>query len=220
MTRTPSATTVLPRGAAGAPVRAGAMPRVVRTLLIGGGVALSAACTVLPEAAPPPARMDFGPPPASAPGAPTVELRGVTAPDWLQTTEIAYRMLHQAPHERRTYARHTWLAPPTALLAERLRAKLEAEGASGGGAASGNGPGASTALRLELTRFEQVFESPGEAVAVVRLRATRFDGNGPVRRTFTSRRATAPDVQGAIEGLSAAADAVLEELLRWAAEAS
>jgi cholesterol transport system auxiliary component len=142
-----------------------------------------------------------------------LRLASVQAPVWLDTTEIHYRLLHDDPTRLRAYAQNRWIAPPAALLEQRWR---EALAKLGPNIRTGDTP--IYQLDIVVDRFEQVFDSPHSAYAVIGLRAVLMRSNriGPVvERHFTSRRACDPQVQGAINALAMLVDSTLEDVLRW-----
>ncbi|MGC8522513.1 MAG: ABC-type transport auxiliary lipoprotein family protein [Steroidobacteraceae bacterium] len=181
------------------------MTRFTRAL---GALALLAlgGCSLLPPHAQPPRYEDFGPPAiARPPAGPALRLRGVEAPAWLDTGAIDYRFLTHHPHQLRAYAQHRWIAPPSALLAQSLRERLP------GGAAR-------RVLRVRLLRFEQDFESARRARALIALRATvtELQGRWSASRQFVLSVPAAPNVTGAVAGLSAAARRASAAIVAWA----
>jgi len=156
---------------------------------------------------PAPAVFDLGRPPAAAPAQPVnVQLLDVTAPPWLAGPGLAYRLDYSEPLRRQIYRDSRWAAPPAALLAERLRQRAAASG----------GTGKPVMLRLELEEFGQVFDAPGKSRVLLRLRAWR-EGQ-PAPRVFAADLpATSADAAGAAQALARAADAVVDQLLAWAA---
>jgi cholesterol transport system auxiliary component len=155
----------------------------------------------------PPALFDLGP--ASTAPALSVELnlQDVAAPTWLAGTGIAYRLTYADAFRREIYRDSRWAAPPAALLAERLRQRA---------AAGRTAAAKAVAMRLELEEFSQSFTSPAQSSVTVRLRAWR--GDAQMRVFEVTRPAASADAAGAVRGLSAAADAVIDELLAWAAQ--
>lgn len=163
-------------------------------------------CSVLPAHAPSLGEHDFGPPPTEAPLPATLALVEVSAPAWLDSGEIHYRMADD-PTRLRAYATQRWIAPPSRLLAQRLRERL---------AVTGTRP---YALRVRLMRFEQDFAADGSTRAVIRLQAriTAADGAIVASRDFDASTPAAPDVGGAVTGLSALARQTATAVLNWAA---
>ena len=163
-------------------------------------------CSLLPPHAQPPRYEDFGPPAFErSPTGPALRLRAVDAPTWLDTGAIDYRFLTNHPHQLRAYAQHRWIAPPSALLAQSLRERLP------GGAAR-------RVLRIRLLRFEQDFETARRARALIALRATVTNPQGrwSASRAFVLSLPTAPNVNGAVAGLSAAAVRASAAVVAWA----
>jgi cholesterol transport system auxiliary component len=111
---------------------------------------------------------------------------------------------------------------PAELLRQRLadtlgqrRALLSPEGAASTGTAT---------LRLSLEEFSQLFDSPQQSRALLRLRAT-LSQTGPAgdrvlaqRSIIVQRPAPSADAPGGVRALSAATDAAAEELLDWLAQ--
>ena len=89
-----------------------------RRLVAAAALLPMAGCTLVPERPAPLARHDFGPvPPAPATIVPLpapLAIGTVVAPDWLDGTALAYRLLWDAPGRLRAYAATGWAAPPSA----------------------------------------------------------------------------------------------------------
>lgn len=155
----------------------------------------SAACSVLPERPPQPALHDFGAGAVAAPAAwSSVE---VDAPDWLQTDRLQYRLLYANPTELRAYALDRWVAPPPALLEQRLKS-----GRAGTG----------YRLRVELQAFEQVFDRPGSSHVTMRFRAETPTAD----KTFQLDQPTAsPDAAGAVTAFAQLVDRAVAVLRAW-----
>ena len=181
-------------------------------------------CSLVPAHPPLPARHDFGPPTqhtqtVAFSALEELGLNGVSAPEWLQTTNIQYRLLYDDPTQLRAYAFHQWLAPPSELLEQRWREQR---------ATHGNITKTSLGflvyqLQVELNRFEQIFNSPDSANVVIRARAMVMGADHAqpiVERLFTAQRESAPDVQGAIEGLASLADTLITDIRQWATQQS
>ncbi len=167
-------------------------------------------CGLLPPHAAPPRYHDFGPPVTGQPANAGLYLREVTAPAWLDSGEIQYRLLMTDSTQLRAYATARWIAAPSRLLAQRLREQLPGTGSPHYG------------LRVELERFEQDFDTPDHARAVMQLHAviTAADGTTLAAHDFTFSTPTPPDVAGAITGLAALAQQATEAILAWSASVS
>ncbi|MBI3346405.1 MAG: membrane integrity-associated transporter subunit PqiC [Burkholderiales bacterium] len=179
------------------------------TLALGG-------CALAP---PVPARAVYDLGPASAATAPGGELAwriaDVTAPPWLSSEGIAYRLSFQQAQRLEQYRDSFWAAPPAALLTQRLRQQLATSPASS--ACTGRPP---TLLTVNLDEFEQVFTSPGSSLAVMRVHATLWPAGatGPtLQKHWRLERAAGPDAPGAVRALSQAVDDWLPQLGAWLA---
>lgn len=168
--------------------------------------ALLAGCSLLPKPAPPPALHDFGPA-TSAPAATGVPAQAtVSAPAWLDGSGIYYRLIFSDPTQLRVYADNRWLAPPAELLQARLQATFA------GGRAGGY------RLHVNLLDFEQEFDSAQSAQVSVRAVAqlqSLASGATVAQRLFAVSVPASPDVQGAVQGASRAADELLAQLVQW-----
>ena len=168
---------------------------------------------------------DFGPPVAQTTEAKiiraSVVLQGFTAPAWLDTMALGYRLAYQEPARQRAYANSRWAGTPAALLTQRLRARLAA--ASEGGVIAG-GVRADYLLQLELDEFSHVFDTAERSRGVLVVRATLVSQARHAliaQRTFTiERNAASADAIGGVHALVAASDALLDALVAWTAAAA
>lgn len=188
-----------------------------RGLVTSALLLLLAGCNVLPPSAPAPRLHDFGIPSAVPEGgqaALPLVVDTVAAPSWLSGPAILYRDLQKAPTELQRYANNQWAAPP----AELLQAGIEAQLAARNSAAAHADP--RYALRLQLLRFEQVLDG-GESRARAQAEAELWDRDTHrlvARRLFAESRPVAPDIHGAVTGLSDAAHALQSAMLDWSAK--
>jgi cholesterol transport system auxiliary component len=163
---------------------------------------LLAACSTTRPA---PAVFDLGPPGVSAAPRSNVQVLDVTAPAWLAGSGLAYRLEYRDPYRREVYRDSRWAAPPADLLEERLRQR----------SASSTRGGPVVQVRLELEEFSQVFSSPAQSRVLLRVRAWRSDAAAP--KVFEiSQPAPSADAAGAVQALSGASDALIDQILRWA----
>ena len=181
--------------------------------LLAATLALSA-CSLAPTA-PPKAVYDLGPAPVatSTGGALAWRIADVTAPPWLASDGIAYRLAFQQAQRQEHYRDSLWAAPPAALLTQRLREQLA--GAPGCAAKP------AALLTVNLDEFEQVFASPTSSQVVLRLHATLWPAGAtstPLQQHWRLERPTAsPDAPGAVRGLAQAVDEWLPLLASWLA---
>ncbi|HLF95635.1 MAG TPA: hypothetical protein VI457_00685 [Methylococcaceae bacterium] len=175
-------------------------------LLIAAALSLlGGACSLgRPEVSPPVAH-DFGPEPATLQGdAVTWSVASVDAPAWLQDDRIRYRLLYADPSQVRFYSRDLWAAPPPHLLSQRL------DVAGGGG---------NFRLRVDVQVFEQVFDAPDRARALLNLNVTAYRPGAalPVaERRFRFDEATpGADAPGAVTAFTRLTDQAIEEIRAW-----
>lgn len=181
--------------------------------LLATALALSA-CSLAPKA---PARTlyDLGLAPAAASGGGPLAWRvaDVTAPPWLQTEGIAYRLAFQQAQRQEHYRDSIWAAPPSDLLTQRLREQLSTPPGCGGRPAA--------LLAVNLDEFEQVFTSPTSSQVVLRLHATLWPasvgGAAQQRHWRIERAAATADAPGAVRALAQAVDELVPKLADWLA---
>ena len=194
-----------------------------RALFACGCALLLAACSLGPASSPPIAVYDFGidpPKRAAARVNSSLALDEVSAPSALQSAAILYRLAYRDSAQVQPYSRARWSAPPAALINQRLRHAL-GESSERGVSAVFDGVRTTFVLRVELDSFMQVVESPEAARGIVRLRASLIDTNERTLRAQRVFEAEQPspsvDAAGAVRALSAATDAVIRQLIEWAA---
>ncbi|TAN50088.1 MAG: hypothetical protein EPN21_09755 [Methylococcaceae bacterium] len=162
---------------------------------------LLSACSVLPSRPAPPAVHDFGP--AAAANAAAVN---VDAPSWLRDERLRYRLLYNDPTQVRFYARDHWLAPPPALLGQRLNVAVD---------------GDRYRLKVTLTDFEQMFDAPDQARVVLNLRvhAETVAGKPVAERLFQyTQPCSSADARGAVEAYAALVRLATDSLRTWLLE--
>jgi cholesterol transport system auxiliary component len=130
----------------------------------------------------------------------------VTAPQWLQNDNIRYRQLYADPTRTRFYTLDSWLAAPSAMLAQRLNL-----------AAGGQG----WRLKITLLELEQVFDAPQMSRAIMVFRATALSTTGDAiiaEKLFNlSTPAASADAQGAVSASARLADEAVDALHGWLA---
>lgn len=210
-----------------------------RVLFVASAAALMLlmGCSALPERPVRPAQYDFGPglPQAEAP-APSARPLPVLALADLEpvgvfesSSAVLYRLAYAGDQQLRPYAQARWTLPPAQLIRQRLRDHLSARytvmsaGESAALKRADNQP--VRVLRLELEEFTQVFDSPSQSQAWLRLRATLVD-NSPAGETllaqqvFTAREpAASADAVGGVLALTRATDQVARSLGLWLEQA-
>lgn len=205
-----------------------------RPLLV--AVALSplvlAGCgSILPDKPVRETMFDLGPAPATAQakplGAPLV-LPDVEVAGALETTALLFRLGYADAFQLRPYAFARWSAPPAQLVRQRLRDHLGQTRPILDNAAAASlarrGGVTPPVLRIELEEFSQLFTSQTESEGVVRLRGTLLESTAAgerlvAQRSFVARQpAPSADAPGGVRAISAATDAVAQEILAWLAQ--
>ncbi|MFM0089336.1 ABC-type transport auxiliary lipoprotein family protein [Paraburkholderia sediminicola] len=182
-------------------------------MLLAFGV-LAAGCAGTPAAISD-IRYDLGPPnPAASAGTlPAVKVLDVTAPDNLESDKLIYRLSYADAQQTASYANSHWTMAPSQLLTQRLRGALSSRGTVLTGA---DGVHAAV-LKVDLSEFEQVFDSQSESHAAVTARAT-LTQNGKVigQRTFLARApSSSADAAGGAQALAAASDDLVAQIGEW-----
>jgi cholesterol transport system auxiliary component len=183
------------------------------TLLLAFGV-LAAGCAGTPAALAD-IRYDFGPPnPAASAGTlPAVKGLDVTAPATLESDQLIYRLSYADAQQTASYANSHWTMMPSQLLTQRLRNALSSRGT----VLTGSDGVAAPVLRVDLTEFEQVFDSQSESHAAIAARVT-LTQSGKVlgQRTFIARApASSADAAGGAQSLAAASDDLVSQIGAW-----
>ncbi|MCX7184443.1 MAG: ABC-type transport auxiliary lipoprotein family protein [Nitrosospira sp.] len=143
-----------------------------------------------------------------------------TAPTWLDSQAIQYRLAYHDPAQAHVYANSRWAAAPAALLTQRIRSRIAAVVDSGVVSAS-DGVRADYVLRLGLEEFSQVFDTVEQSRVVVRLRVSLVERGTRrllAQRSFSvEQSAPTADAVGAVHALSEAGDRLSGDLIDWLA---
>lgn len=188
-------------------------------------------CATAPHAQIPAAVYDFGlQSPTDVPAASTLSgqpqimasllVAEATAPAWLDSQAIQYRLAYHDPAQTHSYANSRWVAAPAALLTQRIRSRITAV-TNSGVVSAGDGVRADYALRLELEEFTQVFDTVEQSRAVVRLRASLVERGTRTllaQRSFSVEQAApTANATGAVRALTEAGDRLTGDLIDWLA---
>lgn len=141
-----------------------------------------------------------------------------TAPAWLDSQAIQYRLAYHDPAQTHNYANSRWAAAPATLLTQRIRSRITVVTNSGVVSAS-DGVRADYALRLELEEFTQVFDTVEQSRVVVRLRASLVERGTRTllaQRSFSVEQAApTANATGAVHALTEASDKLTGDLIDW-----
>jgi len=160
---------------------------------------------------------DFGiaAPPNSTSGE-SLFVADVRAADWLDTTDMFYRLAYRDSRSLASYTNSRWAGTPAAMLTVRLRQSV------GNGSVVRN-PQVKCVLGLGLAEFSQVFASGNTSRAVLHAQATLVENATAGRnmsRAFRLERPTSTaDAPGGAAAFSEIAAALSEQLRVWIADA-
>ena len=181
-------------------------------------------CNLGPAVKDVPAMYDLGAPRNYAQKEPRIRpsllVYSVSAPGWLETPGIIYRLNYRDAARQQIYATSRWASPPAVLLTQRLRARLAAA-SDGGVVGAADGARADYSLRVELDDFSQVFDGAQDSRGIVVARASIVNlarRSVLAQKTFTVERAAeSANAEGGVRALSAAGDELIEAVAAWTA---
>jgi len=156
-------------------------------------------CTIGVKSTPPVAVYDFGLPASSLvePGKWSALALDLTSPAWVESPDVSYRLLHEAPLMRRQYAQSRWAGAPGTLLARHLRQQL-------GLVSSSENVAVNCRLSIDLQEFSQLFVTPEQARAVLQATVRLIDAR---HRSLAEQRfqvespAPSADATGGVQAL-------------------
>ncbi len=137
----------------------------------------------------------------------------VSAPDNLESDKLIYRLSYADAQQTASYANSHWTMAPSQLLTQRLRGALSSRGTVLTGADGVRAP----VLKVDLSEFEQVFDSQSESHAAVTARATLTQSGKVIsQRTFIARApSSSADAAGGAQALAAASDDLVAQISAW-----
>jgi cholesterol transport system auxiliary component len=180
-----------------------------------------AACTPSRQEAQVIRYFDFGPEPAKSPATITalLQIPSISAPEWLESTSIPYRLAYRDPQAVFTYVTGRWIASPNSLLTARLKTAL---GSGAGVTSPADAIRAGCIVRVAVEDFSQTFTSEKTSRVSVRARASLVANDGKTliaQKSFGGERPTATaDLSGAVGALGAGADALVGDVVGWLAQ--
>lgn len=152
--------------------------------------------------------------PAGASGT-SVFVTEVRPADWLDTTDMYYRLAYRDPRALASYADSRWAGTPAAMLTVRLRQSV-------GDRSAVRTPQVKCVLGLSLAEFSQLFASGSASRAVLHAQATLAENTAAGRNTSREIRMERPtptaDAAGGAAAFSEIAAALSEELRAWISE--
>jgi cholesterol transport system auxiliary component len=130
----------------------------MKNVLLIAVLLLLAGCATRPNTAP--KIYDFGLTEQPAQRAVAVTVLEMRAPEWLDGTQMLYRLAYEDPRALSPYGGSRWAGPPAAMLTLRMRQQF------------GSAPGTKCTLATQLAEFSQTFDSASSSRALLQVQAT------------------------------------------------
>lgn len=150
----------------------------------------------------------------------TLNLRPVTAPGWLDSRRMLYRLAYTQDQALSAYTRSAWADPPAELVAGKLRSALVASHLFAAVLRQSSGQ-ARLVLQLELTDFSQHFASADNSQGRIAATATLTDtqsGQVIAQHDFTATApASSADAKGGVQALTRATRQLNTAIADWLA---
>jgi cholesterol transport system auxiliary component len=128
----------------------------------------------------------------------------VEAPKWLEDSGIHYRLMFSSPTQIRTYAMDRWVASPPELFEQLL---------------NNSGKQWPKSLIINLHAFEQQFDAPEKAKALMQFTATTLPdekSNHSIKREFTLQRpCPTADAKGAVTAFTELTRQASDKIQAW-----
>ncbi len=135
----------------------------------------------------------------------------VSAPPWLHSSAMQYRLDWDQPSRRRAYAKSRWAAEPGEMLSLALSRGLSA----------GEGIGSACRLKIDLDEFVQEFEAADRSRVDIVLRASWLPPRGETplaNKRFTVTAATSSaDAEGGVVAFRNATQDLTAQIRSWIA---
>ncbi|SER41614.1 cholesterol transport system auxiliary component [Nitrosomonas sp. Nm51] len=190
------------------------------TLIV--GILFISGCTIIPETNKNIATYNF-----AAGTDPSVRQTGkdgrkilvatVSAPLWLDTRSIHYRLNYYNRSQSYTYANSRWSSPPAFLLTQQIKNKIA--GTTRHLVVEDSGVAiADNELHIELEEFSQIFDTLNDSHVIIRFRTSLVSNTHRLiaQKTFSARqKAPTADAAGAVEAFSIASNELVDALVEW-----
>lgn len=128
----------------------------------------------------------------------------VSAPKWLWDNRIRYRLLYAAPTQVRFYTLDRWIAPPPELFEQQLAA---------------DGKVKAYPLRIRLLDFEQQFDAPNKARALLRFYVEAYERDSKkviaTREISLEKITQTADAAGAVSAFAELARQAGDKIRDW-----
>lgn len=165
-----------------------------------------------------------GAPAAQQPGARgqgqhILQISRIEVPQWLQGTNMYYRLGYLHDARISSYGRSDWVAPPPTLLEHIVQSAIR----DGGGWRAVIGPGnnaqADVSVHIRLDQFSQYFARPNDSSGIIDASATLVDNHDAsvIAQKHFRIEVAAPsaDAAGGVKALSQASRQFATRLQSW-----
>lgn len=169
---------------------------------------IAAGCATNRETAP--QTYDFGPVGQPETAANSVQVVEMRAPEWLDGSQMLYRLAYRDPRALTPYSGSRWAGTPASMLTLRLRQQL------------GNVPGAKCIFSSSLAEFSQTYDASDSSRAVLHvhgvLAATGAQGQRLQKEFRLQAKAPTPDAAGGAAAFSELASDLAKAAGQWMTE--
>lgn len=134
----------------------------------------------------------------------------VRAPLWMDSLGVNYRLVYNDASRLHEYSQARWAGPPAQLVQQRLMQLLDLS-------TTGQAP-ARCVLRVEISEFSQIFDSPRRSRGVLRGRAFWLDQSRHQLADLNlsiERPADSQDSRGGVNALQATVEQLANDLQKW-----
>lgn len=143
----------------------------------------------------------------------------IAVPQWLEGTQMLYRLDYRHDARVSAYAHSDWIAPPATLLEPLLRHAIMQAHAWQAVTAAGDPVRASASLHIRLDDFSQDFAQPDSSSGVISATATLVDNEqGAIlgQKVFHVQiAAPSADARGGVMALGQASHQFAAQLENW-----
>ncbi|MCP5244690.1 MAG: membrane integrity-associated transporter subunit PqiC [Burkholderiales bacterium] len=140
-----------------------------------------------------------------------------TAPLWLDTQAIYYRLAYHNPFQSYAYSNSRWSSPPAFLLTQQIKQKIAAD-TNHLIIKDSSMAIVENELHIELEDFSHIFDTLTDSRVVIRFQASLVNNSHRLiaQKVFSAQQmAQSPDATGAVNAFSIASNQLMDELIQW-----
>ena len=144
-------------------------------------------------------------------------VKHTSAPPWLDSQAIYYRLVFHNPFQSYAYANSRWSSPPAFLLTQQIKQKIAAE-TNHLIIKDSSMATVENELHIELEEFSQIFDTLTDSRVVIRFQASLVNNSHRLiaQRAFSIQQAAqSADASGAVNAFSIASNQLMDELINW-----